>query len=210
MKVVHRKCRSCGAKRPVQEMLINGLRAVCGDSLECQQSEAIKLINKAREAKDREYKRETKRIKEKYKGGSTSIRELTEYIQRRIFNVYIKLRDKGKPCISCGKHEHEIKNFRGWHAGHYLSVGARKDLRFNEDNCHAQCSGCNLGENHNKAKEATTAQRYRANLIDRIGEDKVLVLESYNVHKYTYDELIGIKEYFNKKLKKLKSMGNES
>ena len=131
MKAVHRKCRSCGAKRPVQEMLINGLRAVCGDSLECQQSEAIKLINKARKAKDREYKRETKRIKEKYKGGSTSIRELTEYIQSRIFNVYIKLRDKGKPCISCGKYEHEIKNFRGWHAGHYLSIGARKDLRFN-------------------------------------------------------------------------------
>ena len=39
------------------------------------------------------------------------------------FNAWIRARDEGLPCISCGRH-HQGQ----WHAGHYLSTGPRPAL----------------------------------------------------------------------------------
>lgn len=187
-------------------MLVNeNLSAVCGDSLECQYTQTIKNIKKIRKARDIAYRAETKRIKDKYKDSESSKNDLIKDIQKNVFNPFIKLRDSGEPCISCNKHEYEIKNFKQWHAGHYLGTGARKDIRFNEDNCHKQCSGCNQGENHNKAKEASTSNRYRHHLVNKIGLERVEKLEVYNIHRYTYDELIEIKKHFSDKFKRLKN-----
>ena len=85
---------------------------------------------------------------------------------QQVFNKFIRLRDNGKPCISCNQ------NHGGqYHAGHYLSRGARPDLRFSERNTHKQCAPCN---NHLSGNLAN----YRINLIEKIGEAAVVELES--------------------------------
>lgn len=48
------------------------------------------------------------------------------------FNRFIVLRDSGKPCASCGR-------YLPLCCGHFRSVGAAPELRFNEDNAHGQC-----------------------------------------------------------------------
>jgi hypothetical protein len=53
-------------------------------------------------------------------------------------NAYIRARDAGDPCISCGTYDAPE-----WHAGHCYTVAARPDIRFNEDNIHLQCPKCN-------------------------------------------------------------------
>lgn len=52
------------------------------------------------------------------------------------FNQYIRLRDKGKPCISCGKPDTQ-------HASHFYSVRMNDAMRFDEENVHAACALCN-------------------------------------------------------------------
>ena len=81
------------------------------------------------------------------------------------FNAWIRLRDAGKPCISCVNN-----NAVQWQAGHYLTVGARPELRFDEANCHRQCSQCNQ---HNHGNIVS----YRVGLISRIGLAAVESLE---------------------------------
>lgn len=101
------------------------------------------------------------------------------------FNRFIRERDKDKGCISCGGSVD--------HAGHYLSAGHHGHLRFNEMNVHGQCLRCNNFLHGNLIN-------YRQGLVKRIGEDKVLLLESqaYNTKKWTRFELeLLIKEYAN-------------
>ncbi len=56
----------------------------------------------------------------------------------RVFSLYIRDRDAGAPCITCGAPWQE--NFQ---AGHFMS---RKHYhtRWIEKNCHGQCPKCNL------------------------------------------------------------------
>ena len=50
------------------------------------------------------------------------------------FNAFIRERDEGKPCPSCGTY-HPPMIFGGqWDCGHFLSVGSRPELRFEEKN----------------------------------------------------------------------------
>jgi hypothetical protein len=46
---------------------------------------------------------------------------------QKIFNEFIRLRDKGKPCISCGQPKDYLQ------AGHFYSVRMYDGLRFNEN-----------------------------------------------------------------------------
>lgn len=79
------------------------------------------------------------------------------------FNRWIRERDKDKGCISCGGPVD--------HAGHYLSQGHHSAFRFNELNVNAQCCRCNTFLHGNLIN-------YRAGLVKRYGENKVLMLES--------------------------------
>lgn len=110
-----------------------------------------------------------------------------------VFNAFIRERDKDLPCISCGRH-HQGQ----YHAGHYRSVGAAPQLRFDEMNVHKQCQPCNTHKSGN-------AIEYRINLIKKIGLQEVERLESENqVKKWSDDELKDIKQYYNQKLKLLR------
>jgi hypothetical protein len=93
------------------------------------------------------------------------------------FNKWIRTIDKDLGCISCSS---KID-----HAGHYFSAGHFTSLRFNEINVNGQCLRCNNYLHGNLI-------HYRQGLIQRFGEDKVLLLESASrnaIKKWTRLEL---------------------
>jgi len=106
------------------------------------------------------------------------------------FNAWIRKRDEKLPCISCSRF-HSGQH----HAGHYLSTGARPELRFDEANVHKQCAPCN---NH----KSGNAIEYRINLVKRIGGKRVGMLEGpHEPKKYTIDEIKEIKKEYKEKVK---------
>jgi len=108
------------------------------------------------------------------------------------FNRYIRLRDGKLPCISCCRH-----HTGQYHAGHYRTVGGHPELRFNEDNCHKQCSVCN---NH----KSGNIVEYRINLKARIGVDRIEWLEGpHEAKKYTVEQLKQIKADYRLKANEL-------
>lgn len=109
------------------------------------------------------------------------------------FNAFIRQRDADQPCISCGRH-HQGQ----YHAGHYLSVGARPELRFNEFNVHKQCQPCNTHLSGN-------AILYRRALLAKLGVELVDALEGpHELCHYTIDHLKAIKSTYLAKAKVLK------
>lgn len=109
---------------------------------------------------------------------------------KKVFQKWIRLRDEGKECISCGNH-----NPKAWHAGHYKKAEIYSGLIFDERNVHRQCSRCNVFLNGNESE-------YRLGLVKRFGSEFVEKLEiDANLtrdKKYTKDELIEIKRKYQK------------
>lgn len=62
---------------------------------------------------------------------------------QQAFNAWVRVRDAAEPCISCREHRESND------AGHFYTVGARPELRFNPDNCHKQCVVCNRHQHGN-------------------------------------------------------------
>jgi len=83
-----------------------------------------------------------------------------------VFNRYIRLRDDGKPCISC-----ERKTGCKINAGHFLSVGSHPELRFSVINVFSQCEYCNQYKSGNQSA-------YETNLRELIGHSLVDLLKS--------------------------------
>lgn len=114
---------------------------------------------------------------------------------QKAFNRFIRLRDHGLPCISCDTPFRAISSgVKGgnWDAGHYRSVGAAPELRFEESNCHGQCKTCNLHKSGNHVA-------YRSRLEARIGSEKLAWLEGKHEPKhYTKDELRHIATKYRK------------
>lgn len=114
---------------------------------------------------------------------------------QKVFNTFIRLRDRGKPCISCG-----CSLVGKCDAGHFFSVGAYPELRFNEDNVHAQCVHCNQHKHGNISE-------YSLSLPLRIGTERferLLELRSQN-NKLTIEEIKEKIAYYKLQIKLLKS-----
>ncbi len=129
LKIYERKCLVCKDKFTPK----NSTQIVCSPSC------AVEYMKK-QNAKN--WKQEKKEIKIKLMSKSDYLN-----ILQKVFNTYIRQRDKLKPCISCGKNLGKT-----FHAGHFFSVGAYPNLRFNENNVHGQCVECNLHK-HGNVKE---------------------------------------------------------
>lgn len=100
---------------------------------------------------------------------------------QKAINQYVRVRDRDKPCISCGE-------YRELQAGHYLT---RSELRFDERNIHGQCRHCNIDLSGNRAA-------YRLGLIDRYGLEYVESIECHiSEGKKTLDDLQCIREKYN-------------
>ena len=109
------------------------------------------------------------------------------------FNAWVRARDADLPCISCGRH-HEGQ----YHAGHYRTVGANPELRFEPLNAWKQCAPCN---NHLSGNLIN----YRISLLQRIGEEKVAWLEGpHQAKKHTIEELKAMTADYRAKTRELK------
>jgi hypothetical protein len=121
---------------------------------------------------------------------ATARDSIKSYAQRlgeakKVFQKWIRLRDKDKPCISCGSISSTV-----WDGGHFKKAELYSGVIFNEYNVNIQCGKCNrfLGGNE---------LNYRTGLIAKIGEQAVLNLEHLaemsRMKKYTNEELEEIK-----------------
>lgn len=103
---------------------------------------------------------------------------------KKVFQAWIRERDKDLPCISCGTLT------ATWHGGHYKKAELYRGVIFHEWNCWKQCLKCNNYLNGNEAN-------YRVRLVGRIGEQAVVELEELaektRTRKYTTEELNEIK-----------------
>ncbi len=124
---------------------------------------------------------------------------------QKAFNAFIRLRDEHQPCISCGAVDPPQRFGGVWDCGHYLTVAAHPELRFNELNAHRQCKSCNAGFGRFTRKSDTVQQNYRHRLVTRIGLAKVERLEGpHAANKYTADDLREIKAEYQQKRLELK------
>jgi hypothetical protein len=110
----------------------------------------------------------------------TSLPKLLEKAQK-VFNKFIRERDKNNGCISCGGPVEQ--------AGHYFSQGHHSSLRYSEINTNGQCVKCNMYLSGNLIK-------YRQGLVKKYGADVVEKLELNadlrKAWKWTREELESI------------------
>jgi hypothetical protein len=96
-----------------------------------------------------------------------------------VFNRWVRERDSGKKCISCG-------SYNIAHASHYYPVGMYSGVRFDEDNVHASCISCNTYKHGN-------LHEYRLGLLERIGKERLELLDHkariYKLRKWHSSEL---------------------
>jgi hypothetical protein len=98
------------------------------------------------------------------------------------FRAYIRARDKGLPCISCGKEIAPNRPGGTADAGHFRGVGRAAHMEFVEDNVHVQCKYCNRDQSGNHSE-------YRIGLIARIGLERVEAIECDNTPRhYSVDD----------------------
>jgi hypothetical protein len=197
IKIKPKSCKQCGDKFTPQRPL----QMVCGAPC------AIAYGNKLKERKAAD---EAKKAKREHKEKLERIKPLRERVKetQRFFNIYIRTRDADKPCISCGRFNIPEQIGGSWDCGHFLGVGARPDLRFDEANAHKQCKTCNGGAGQYARKNHTVSQSYRINLIERIGLAEVERLEGPGEAKhYTADDLNQLKIKYKQLTKLLLEKG---
>lgn len=134
----------------------------CSD--DCALVIALDKLEQQKAKKARAEKRETK-LK------LLALEPLEYYLKKaeRACNAYIRARDAGQGCISCGRHDADV-----WNAGHFISVGANRTLRFDEDNIHLQCARpCNKDKGGN-------IHEYRKGLLRKIGPERVARLDGWH------------------------------
>lgn len=176
----------------------------CG-AIDCQHAWAMKHLEQQKAKQERQRTKEAaaraRKEREEIKARKEAIKTVKELLPEAqdAFNAYIRFRDRFELCIDCGKPFQPGTMGGSVDAGHFRSRAAAPHLRFHEDNCHAQRKSCNM-------PGGTTYSKYRAGLVERIGEARVLALEADNdtTHKWTREEVIRIRDHYRAKLRDLK------
>ena len=144
----------------------------------------------------REQAEEAKNAAKRDRERRMEVKPLSYWMKRAqsAFNAWVRARDAGNPCISCGRF-HQGQN----HAGHYRPAGSNPELRFEPDNCHLQCAPCNSHLSGNLSK-------YRPALIVKIGLERVEWLDGpHEPKRYRKEDYHAIEAEYKAKLKELKS-----
>ena len=179
-----RKCKVCRtAYTPTKPM-----QTVC--SHECAMSLAVSVRGKAEKVAQVKERKADAVKRDKLKSKAQWAKEA-----QTAFNAFIRERDADQPCISCGRwHTGQ------YHAGHYLSVGARPELRFTESNVHKQCAPCNTHLSGN-------AVLFRRGLVAKLGLELVEWLEGpHEPRRDTVDSLKAIKAHYTTLTKQLREI----
>ena len=180
------KCKVCG--KPFVKTF-SSTQKVC--SPEC----AIKLAREqSRKRQKKAEKQEQIERKKRLLDGDRG--HWLKALQKEV-NKFIRLRDKGQPCIACGAVWKP-----SFQASHFIPQGRSSFLRFDERNIHSGCIRCNLfvggGNIHG----------YRPRLVEKIGEQEVEWLEE-NQHRIKKWEISGLKEMLKLYRLKNKELENE-
>ena len=176
MKTRTKKCKNCG----------NLFTPYTSLQKFCTESDCIRVL--VEETKAKEWKKKKAKKKEELMTVQDWIK-----IAQQTFNKYIRLRDKDKGCISCGK-----PLTSKFDAGHYWSAGGHWSVRFDERNVHGQCVHCNQHKHGNITE-------YAERLPIRIGMIRFMELgvDARKTQKYSIDELKEIVSIYKAKIKDL-------
>lgn len=164
-----KKCKNCGK----QFNPFNSLQRACG----------AKCENELRTKKQQGKKMDRGKVKTASKAHYTQLASMA-------VNKFIRFRDRGKPCISCG-----AKWRADFQAGHLFSGGGHSSVRFDELNINAQCVECNSGSNFDQGA-------YITELIRRTSAEEFeeMKARAYEVKSYSIEELNRIVLTYKKKL----------
>lgn len=199
-KLPRRKCKVCSEWfHPAYD----NIRWCCPEhgaiyAIELRSKEKVKAEAKRIKAKKDEEK--AGRVRRQAKRDSFKTKSQWDKEAQSAFNRYIRIRDEGKECASCGNPLIGKSNYltgSAIDASHYRSRGAASHLKFNVFNVHSACTRCNRQLSGN-------AVEYRIRLIDRIGLALVERLESDNEpRKFDIPYLQRIKSIFTRKARAL-------
>lgn len=176
----YKLCRICKNKfLPERQM-----QSVC--SYECSLEYGKKHLSK----KVKEKKKQDNKVKKEFnQNDKVYLKELAQ----KVFNTYIRMRDKDLACVSCGT----INDIQ-YHASHFKPAGGYSYLRFDENNVHKSCSRCN-------SQLAGNLIPYREALIKKIGIIEVERLEQPNqIKTWSVEEYQEIIKKYRQKIKELK------
>ena len=162
-------------------------QAVCSPA--CALIDGPRHAPKARKALADIERKDIKVRKEKLKSRADHMKDT-----QQAFNAWIRARDAGQPCISCGTTA-DVQ----YCAGHYRTTAASPELRFEPLNVHLQCNrNCNMGKSGNLLG-------YRPGLIEKIGIHAVEWLEGpHEPKKYTVEQLKAMTAEYRAKTRELK------
>ncbi len=181
-----KKCRVC----PETFTPRKALQVVCSPN--CALLHAKQKRERERKALDKIERKAIREAKEKNKSHSDYMKKA-----QAAFNAWVRERDAGLPCISCGTTA-DVQ----YAAGHYRTTQAAPELRFEPLNVHRQCNrNCNMGKSGNIIE-------YRIGLVARIGAEKVAWLEGPHEPKhYSIDDLKQITAQFRAMTRELQRAG---
>jgi len=193
------RCAQCKSKTGLQNYQSN-LKYFCDNDNECKSKWGMAQVEKKKAKQRKAYNDVTKGLKKSYglKYKSDSERATRMEATKKACHLYIRTRDKDKPCICC-----DLPLGEEFHAGHFKRSNSFGAIKFNEDNIHGQRVDCNTKFGGDRGK-------YEYNLRNRIGNEKVndlyeKITNGTRVYKYTIDELKDIEKHYKDMLKTLQS-----
>lgn len=171
------RCEAPGCR--VKFLPVKAGRIVC--SIEC----AVALVNEQNAKKERKAAKQAEALHRAKLADSKKLEHWLELTQR-VVNHFVLVRDADKGCFTCGTH-----TTAQWEAGHFLTRGARPELRFDARmNIRIQCHRCNY---HLSGNQAVFETKLRA----EVGDAEVdLIKGPHPTAKYTREYLQGMRKTF--------------
>ncbi len=143
------KCTNCKKLFPNNQLIMANVGKFCGDT--CRKDYALnggiqKALERVRKeerkkirtasAKFKKERKEERADLKKRKKEVKPMKEWYDHLQALVNQWIVHVRDKNKPCCTCGTENPNIL----YAAGHYRSRGACPELRFELTNIHKQCN----------------------------------------------------------------------
>lgn len=186
------RCKYCSSLYKPERTMQPG--RVC-NSVECQYNHSIEFLSLQGKKKAKAERIAGIEDRKVIKAKLEKLKPLSYWADKAqvAVNAYIRARDEGHPCISCGRHHAGKVN-----AGHYRSRGAMAALRYHHDNIHLQCEPCNTSKSGNQLE-------YRIRLIQKIGIERVEWLEgNHEAPHWKKDDYLRIEAEHKQLLKELR------
>lgn len=179
-----RRCRHCRTYKRAETMRLVPAGAFCND--DCATAYAIENRPKGQKIQAKAHKERKKRNRENDHKWQTARTQA-------VFNQLIRLLDREQPCISCGRYVCG----HIWDCGHFKTVGAYPQLRFEPLNAFKQGSNCNRPNERRQGNAASVADGFQRGIVERFGHAHLEWLGRYHPPKhYTCAELAELRAVF--------------